>query len=110
MRQAAQNVTDALNNLLKKVREGSNIKSGGQYDSACDDILNATDRLFNSMGNASEMVKQAKILAQVGLKKALFLQSMKGQSLKDIALQLSARTPDTFLQRTPLIHSNNGHQ
>ncbi|XP_065063830.1 talin-like isoform X3 [Rhopilema esculentum] len=64
VRQAAQNVTDALNNLLKKVREGSNIKSGGQYDSACDDILNATDRLFNSMGNASEMVKQAKILAQ----------------------------------------------
>ena len=66
MRQAAQNVTDALNNLLKKVREGANLKSGGQYDSACDDILNATDRLFNSMGNAGEMVKQAKILAQVG--------------------------------------------
>jgi len=64
VRQAAQNVTDALNNLLKKVREGANLKSGGQYDSACDDILNATDRLFNSMGNAGEMVKQAKILAQ----------------------------------------------
>ena len=48
------------------MREGSNLKAGGQYDSACDDILNATDRLFNSMGNAGEMVKQAKILAQVG--------------------------------------------
>ncbi len=67
MKQAAQNVTDALNNLLKKIRDGSNIKAGGQYDSACDDILNATDRLFNSMGNAGEMVKQAKILAQVSI-------------------------------------------
>jgi talin len=38
----------------------------GQYDDACDDILNATDRMFNSMGNAGEMVKQAKVLAQVG--------------------------------------------
>ena len=65
MKDAAQTVTDALNKLLQHIRDGSRMKSNGQYDSACDDILNATDRLFNSMGNAGEMVKQAKILAQV---------------------------------------------
>lgn len=67
LRNAAQGVTDALNNLLQHIREGSRVRPGGQYDSACDDILNATDKLFNSMGNAGEMVKQAKVLAQVNL-------------------------------------------
>ena len=63
---AAKGVRDALNNLLNKVQEGSpNDRNGGPYDDACDDILNATDRMFNSMGNAGEMVKQAKVLAQV---------------------------------------------
>lgn len=63
---AAQAVRDALNNLLVKAREGGrDTQQTGQYDAACDDILGATDRLFNSMGNAGEMVKQAKILAQV---------------------------------------------
>ena len=68
MMTAAQGVRDALNNLLIKVREGGrDNQQVGQYDEACDDILGATDRLFNSMGNAGEMVKQAKILAQVCL-------------------------------------------
>ena len=63
---AAQGVRDALNNLLNKVKEGSQFsRPDGPYDDACDDILNATDRMFNSMGNAGEMVKQAKVLAQV---------------------------------------------
>ena len=63
---AAQAVRDAMNSLLQKVRDGSwEAQQAGQYDAACDDILGATDRLFNSMGNAGEMVKQAKILAQV---------------------------------------------
>ena len=57
-----------MNSLLQKVRDGSwEAQQAGQYDAACDDILGATDRLFNSMGNAGEMVKQAKILAQVGI-------------------------------------------
>ncbi|XP_047132289.1 talin-2 isoform X2 [Hydra vulgaris] len=64
LKNSAQAVTDALNKLLQHIRDGSHVKINGQYDSACDDILNATDRLFNSMGNAGEMVKQAKILAQ----------------------------------------------
>ena len=63
---AAQAVKDALNNLLAKVQDGGwDAQQAGQYDAACDDILGATDRLFNSMGNAGEMVKQAKILALV---------------------------------------------
>ena len=36
----------------------------GQYDVAVDAILSATERLFSSMGNAQEMVRQAKILAE----------------------------------------------
>ncbi len=37
---------------------------GGAYDTAVDAILSATERLFSSMGNAQEMVRQAKILAE----------------------------------------------
>ena len=65
LRNAAQIVTDALNNLLQHIHEGSRVLPFGEYDNACDDILNATDKLFNSMGNAEEMVKQAKFLAEV---------------------------------------------
>ena len=36
----------------------------GEYDTAVDAILSATERLFSSMGNAQEMVRQAKILAE----------------------------------------------
>lgn len=35
------------------------------YDDACDKIMTATEKLFSSVGNAAEMVKQAKILATV---------------------------------------------
>lgn len=38
----------------------------GKYDDQCEVILNATDRLCNSMGNAAVMVKQARLLGQVG--------------------------------------------
>ena len=37
---------------------------GDQYDAAVEAILSATERLFSSMGNAQEMVRQAKILAE----------------------------------------------
>ena len=63
---AAQGVRDALNNLLQKVKFGGRPERGdGKYDETCDNILGATERLFNSMGNAGEMVRQAKILAMV---------------------------------------------
>ena len=37
---------------------------GDRYDEAVEAILAATERLFNSMGNAQEMVRQAKLLAE----------------------------------------------
>ena len=37
---------------------------GGQYDVAVEAILSGTENLFASMGNAQEMVRQAKILAE----------------------------------------------
>ena len=40
--------------------------NGGKYDEQCEIILNATDKLCNSMGNAAVMVKQARLLGQVG--------------------------------------------
>jgi len=41
--------------------------TGGKYDEQCEIILNATDKLCNSMGNAAVMVKQARLLGQVRL-------------------------------------------
>ena len=65
IKDAAARVSDALNNLLNQIGNGGR-KPEDQYD----DILNASDKLFNSMGNADEMVRQAKILAQVYTKYA----------------------------------------
>uniref|UniRef100_A0ABM0MR88 Talin-1-like n=1 Tax=Saccoglossus kowalevskii TaxID=10224 RepID=A0ABM0MR88_SACKO len=63
--EAATAVTKALNDLLQHVKKGTSKPSqpADKYDAACDTILTATDRLFSSMGDAAEMVKQAKILA-----------------------------------------------
>ena len=40
------------------------MNEGEQYDIAVDAIMSGTERLFASMGNTQEMVKQAKILAE----------------------------------------------
>lgn len=88
---AATAVTEALNSLIQQIKEGvllgdkgvlvncffvvmhspihvctdaCNVILTDNYDEAIETILAATERLFNSMGNAQEMVKQAKILAQ----------------------------------------------
>ena len=37
----------------------------GEYDAQCDRILNAMEKLSNSMGDAAVMVKQAQVLAKV---------------------------------------------
>ena len=44
--------------------EEEHLSKEQNYDRSIDQILTASDRLFSSMGDASEMVKQAKILAQ----------------------------------------------
>ncbi|NWI43270.1 TLN1 protein, partial [Picathartes gymnocephalus] len=62
---AATGVTQALNNLLQHIKQHA---LGGQpigrYDQATDTILNVTENIFSSMGDAGEMVRQARILAQ----------------------------------------------
>ncbi|KAI8493573.1 Talin-1 [Branchiostoma belcheri] len=61
---AATQVTQALNELLQHIKLASKAKGGEQYEDHCDTIISASDRLFASMGNASDMIKQAKILAE----------------------------------------------
>ncbi|XP_063279627.1 talin-1 isoform X1 [Prinia subflava] len=62
---AATAVTQALNDLLQHIKQHA---LGGQpigrYDQATDTILNVTENIFSSMGDAGEMVRQARILAQ----------------------------------------------
>lgn len=71
--QAGLEVDLALTNLLNHVKSLGHRKQDG----AVDTILDATDRLFSSTGNASEMVKQAKILAQAT---SQLIQNIKGQA------------------------------
>ncbi|XP_010291033.1 PREDICTED: talin-1, partial [Phaethon lepturus] len=62
---AATAVHQALNDLLQHIKQHA---LGGQpigrYDQATDTILNVTENIFSSMGDAGEMVRQARILAQ----------------------------------------------
>ena len=45
-------VSKALNDLLNHIKHGGHVE-----DDVVDAILSATDKLFNSMGNAAEMVR-----------------------------------------------------
>ncbi|CAL8355931.1 unnamed protein product [Lota lota] len=62
---AAATVSQALDDLLQHVRRyarrGEPI---GRYDQATDTIMNVTENIFTSMGDAGEMVRQARVLAQ----------------------------------------------
>lgn len=66
---AATEVSRQLNKLIDHIKQGGEGEHG-HYDEACETILTATDRLCNSMGNAAEMVRQARVLGQV--RKLLF--------------------------------------
>ncbi|XP_048472606.1 talin-1 [Rhincodon typus] len=62
---AATAVTQALNDLLQHIKlyaQGGHPL--GRYDQATDTILTVTENIFSSMGDAGEMVRQARILAQ----------------------------------------------
>ena len=76
---AAADVSQALNNLLNYVRGLSEGKGRRptEHDGPVDTILDATDRLFSSTGDATEMVRQAKILAQAT---AQLIHNIKGQA------------------------------
>jgi talin len=52
------------NEIEEEEEEEEAIDTEKHHDQSIDQILTASDRLFSSVGDASEMVKQAKILAQ----------------------------------------------
>ncbi|XP_077174041.1 talin-2 isoform X2 [Paroedura picta] len=62
---AASVVTQALSDLLQHVRQfASRGEPIGRYDQATDTIMCVTESIFSSMGDAGEMVRQARVLAQ----------------------------------------------
>ncbi|XP_078388745.1 talin-2 isoform X2 [Cetorhinus maximus] len=62
---AASVVSQALNDLLQHVRQyASKGEPIGRYDQATDTIMTVTESIFSSMGDAGEMVRQARVLAQ----------------------------------------------
>ncbi|XP_038639998.1 talin-2 [Scyliorhinus canicula] len=62
---AASVVSQALNDLLQHVRQyDSRGEPIGRYDQATDTIMTVTESIFSSMGDAGEMVRQARVLAQ----------------------------------------------
>jgi talin len=71
--QCAQNVTSSVMQLLDNVKasdeqiiniRSSNCSALNKQDESIERIFNATDMLFNSVGNGPEMIRQAKIVAQ----------------------------------------------
>ncbi|XP_013776088.1 talin-2-like [Limulus polyphemus] len=85
---AATDVTQALNDLLNHVRNlPEQYGQSSEHEGAVDTILDATDKLFSSTGDASEMVRQAKVLAQ---STAQLIQTIKGEAESQ---------PDTDLQK-----------
>uniref|UniRef100_A0A671WD99 Talin 2a n=1 Tax=Sparus aurata TaxID=8175 RepID=A0A671WD99_SPAAU len=62
---AASVVGQALGDLLQHVRQyTSRGEPIGRYDQATDTIMTVTESIFSSMGDAGEMVRQARVLAQ----------------------------------------------
>uniref|UniRef100_A0A3P9JT59 Talin 2a n=1 Tax=Oryzias latipes TaxID=8090 RepID=A0A3P9JT59_ORYLA len=62
---AASVVSQALADLLQHVRQyTSRGEPIGRYDQATDTIMTVTESIFISMGDAGEMVRQARVLAQ----------------------------------------------
>ncbi|XP_054463848.1 talin-2a [Anoplopoma fimbria] len=62
---AASVVSQSLGDLLQHVRQyTSRGEPIGRYDQATDTIMTVTESIFCSMGDAGEMVRQARVLAQ----------------------------------------------
>lgn len=75
---ASKQVEDALNELIHHIRTVNKQRAQASiHDGAVDTILDATDRLFSSTGDAGEMVRQAKILATAT---ATLVQAIKGEA------------------------------
>ncbi|GFT39672.1 talin-2 [Nephila pilipes] len=78
MGQASGQVEDALADLVNHIKTASKQRAQASvHDGAVDTILDATDKLFSSTGDAGEMVRQAKILATAT---ATLIQAIKGEA------------------------------
>lgn len=79
LRAAAAQVSRALEELLLLIRGAPERRARATtaHDGALDTILDATDRLFSSTGDAPEMVRQAKVLARAT---AQLIQAIKGEA------------------------------
>nr|XP_037279500.1 talin-2-like isoform X2 [Rhipicephalus microplus] len=79
LRAAAAQVSHALEELLLLIRGAPERRARATIaqDGALDTILDATDRLFSSTGDAPEMVRQAKVLARAT---AQLIQAIKGEA------------------------------
>ncbi|XP_050730859.1 talin-2-like isoform X3 [Eriocheir sinensis] len=76
--QAANEVTKALNDLLNHIKTAGEQKGRvSVHDEAVETILVSSEKLFASQGNAPEMVRQAKILAQAT---SHLIQSIKSEA------------------------------
>jgi talin len=67
LKTCAKNVYEAISELLDNVKVVNEEKMESTQEESIDRILNATDCLFGQSGDATEMIKQAKILAQVNI-------------------------------------------
>ncbi|KAJ8686379.1 hypothetical protein QAD02_022173, partial [Eretmocerus hayati] len=78
---AAADVTKTLNDLLSHIRLATKNTKAHEciQEGAVNTILDATDRLFASSGDAGEMVRQARIVGQAT---AQLIQSIKGDAEK----------------------------
>ncbi|KAI1290436.1 Talin-2 [Halotydeus destructor] len=85
LKNAAAAVAHALNDLLNHVRTVGEqrherrvvVEPVIEQTAAVDTIYTATDRIFSSQGDASEMVKQAKVLAKATVQ---LINDLKGQA------------------------------
>ncbi|XP_070178806.1 talin-1-like [Littorina saxatilis] len=75
---AATAVTRALNDLLQHIKKAAGpTKAQEQHEEGVDTVINVTDRLISSTGDAHEMVKQAKHLAQAT---SMLVSAIRGQA------------------------------
>ncbi|PVD36353.1 hypothetical protein C0Q70_03333 [Pomacea canaliculata] len=75
---AATAVTRALNDLLQHIKKAAGpTRANEQHEEGVDAVINVTDRLISSTGDAHEMVKQAKHLAQAT---SLLVTAIRGQA------------------------------
>lgn len=64
LRDAARRVSHALNDLLAHIRTGPRRARATRAGDELDSIMTTTDKLISYQGSGSEMIRQAKVLAE----------------------------------------------